>query len=134
MLEILSLIYTVQDVDKVVQQFVREGKLMKRQACNIAQELTSLITTPEVQHWFSTDVQVLNETDIIISDTSVSRPDRIVIDGDRVVVIDYKFGNIEKKSYCTQVSRYMNYLRLMGYEHVDGYIWYVTKSKLLPVD
>ncbi len=132
--EILSLIYTVQDVDKVVQQFVREGKLMKRQACNIAQELTSLITTPEVQHWFSTDVQVLNETDIIISDTSVSRPDRIVIDGDRVVVIDYKFGNIEKKSYCTQVSRYMNYLRLMGYEHVDGYIWYVTKSKLLPVD
>ncbi len=132
--EILSLIYTEQDVDKVVQQFVRAGKLMQHQAREVIQELKTHISTGEVQRWFSSDVQVINEADIIISDTSVRRPDRVVIDGNRVIVIDYKFGNIEKKSYSTQVSRYMNYLRQMGYEHVEGYIWYVSKSKLQPVD
>lgn len=132
--EILSLIYTADDIDKVVQQCVREGRLMRKQAPEITRELNNIISHPRVQRWFSTDVKVLNETDIIISDKAVRRPDRVVIDGDKVIVVDYKFGKVERNTYKKQVALYMQYLREMGYTHVEGCVWYVTEDKFIAVE
>lgn len=132
--EILSMIYTQQDVNRVVQQVVRDGKLTRKQASEMEQELLAIIAQPQVQRWFSPQVRVLNETDIIIPDKSIKRPDRIVIDGEKVIVIDYKFGKVERSIYHTQVSRYMQCMRDMGYNQVEGYIWYVTEHKFVAVD
>ncbi len=52
-----------------------------------------------------------------------------MIQGDNVVVVDFKFGN-KKPEYTEQVLEYMHLLRQMGYRHVKGYLWYVYKNVL----
>ena len=58
------------------------------------------------------------------------RPDRVIIGPDgRAVVIDFKFGR-EREEYMHQVQEYMDLLRKMGYQQVEGHIWYVYSNKI----
>ena len=60
------------------------------------------------------------------------RPDRVMIKDDKVVVVDFKFGNT-KPDYIRQVQGYMNLFLQMGYQKVEGYLWYVYKNHIEPV-
>ena len=76
---------------------------------------------------------VLNEVGIIDADGGLHRPDRVVLGADgSVTVIDYKFGT-EHPGYAAQVRRYCALFRTLGYAPVKGYLWYVTDSKVTPV-
>ena len=57
------------------------------------------------------------------------RPDRIVMVNDKVIIIDYKFGE-ENKKYKNQVKEYADLIKKMGYNNVEGYLWYVEKSEI----
>lgn len=132
--DILADIYTADDIVAVVQRCVREGRLKSKKAQMTEEKIRAFIAHPMAQRWFSPQVRIVTETDILKSGTKVHRPDRIVIDGDRVTVVDYKFGWIESDDYNTKVSEYMQLVRDMGYKQVDGCIWYVEKGKFVPVE
>lgn len=132
--EILSDIYTADDIAVAVQRCVREGRLKSAAASSTEQKIRNFIAHPNVQRWFSPDVRIVNETDILKSGSKAQRPDRIVIDGNRVTVVDYKFGTIESPEYNKKVSAYMQLLRDMGYKQVEGCIWYVEKEKFVEVE
>lgn len=132
--EILADIYTADDIADVVQRCVREGRLKSAKARKTEEKIRSFIAHPRVQRWFSPDVRIVNETDILKSGKKVNRPDRIVIDGNCVTVVDYKFGWVESDDYNKKVSEYMQLVRDMGYKQVEGYIWYVEKEKFVPVE
>jgi hypothetical protein len=89
---------------------------------------------PKVEEWFAgqwDDVKV--EAEIITSGNSY-RPDRVMIKGDRAVVVDYKFGSNISKSYNRQVERYMELLAKMGrYSNIEGYVWYISLGKVVMV-
>ncbi len=51
----------------------------------------------------------------------------------KVVVVDFKFGK-KKESYRQQVKEYMDLLNAMGYQHVEGYLWYVFSNELEQVN
>jgi hypothetical protein len=74
-----------------------------------------------------------NETAVFDADGSEYRPDRVVVDGNRATVVDYKFGGQEER-YAAQVRRYMRLCRNLGYSDVRGFIWYVPDDTLVPVE
>ena len=100
---------------------------------NVEKKLKTWLDQPEVAPWFSPDTQIINETEILQQKGTFLRPDRVVISGEEVSVIDYKFGNIQKKSYHKQVIRYISLIKEMGFSQVKGYIWYVELGKIVPV-
>ena len=53
-------------------------------------------------------------------------------DGKRTIVVDYKFGKIWSEN-DQQVKRYMKQLQKMGHDNVEGYLWYVSLNKIVPV-
>lgn len=132
--EILSDIYTADDIKVAVQRRVREGRLKQAEANSTEQKIRNFIAHPNAQRWFSPEVRAVNETDILKEGESANRPDRIVMDGDRVTVVDYKFGMVENPDYLKKVETYMQLLRDMGYNHVEGCIWYVEKEKFVAVE
>jgi len=73
-----------------------------------------------------------NETEIIDTDGSVFRPDRVIIRDGAVTVIDYKFG-APRPSYLAQARRYAGLYRAMGYENVKAYLWYVYEDRIVEV-
>lgn len=130
--ELFGKIKTPADVEKAVQQYVREGLLTLEDGEKLHKLVIEKLATPGVEEWFAANARVLNEKDII-SGGATFRPDRVTIFDDRVIVTDYKFGEMELAKYDRQVGRYVKLLREMGYENVEGRIWYVMLGKIVKV-
>ena len=74
-------------------------------------------------------LQLLNEHDILTTTGKVLRPDRVMIDGRKATVIDYKFGHEHHNIYQEQLRNYVLLLEQMGYQ-VEAYIVYVAQYKI----
>jgi CRISPR/Cas system-associated exonuclease Cas4 (RecB family) len=57
-----------------------------------------------------------------------------MIKGDRAVVVDYKFGAEKFASHRKQIAEYMRLLREMGYEQVEGYVWYLSLGEIVAIE
>ncbi len=128
--DILSHIRTVEDVDQAVQLLIYSGEITLEKGVGISNHLNSLLQKPEIASWFSPDVRIMNEVQILQPDGVFFRPDRVVFSGDKVVVIDFKFGQHKQKKYQRQVEQYMSLIRQMGYEQIEGYLWYVELDEM----
>lgn len=47
-----------------------------------------------------------------------------------MVVVDYKFGEHADQRYHSQVRNYLKLIRQMGYDEVEGFLWYVELNKI----
>lgn len=95
-----------------------------------AEEARSLLAGRIAAHPEFFTGRCYNEVTIIDSYGNEYRPDHVVIDGDRVTVIDYKFGDMHP-GYKAQVQRYMKLYRQMGYSEVKGALWFVRTDELV---
>ena len=68
----------------------------------------------------------------ITSKVQERRPDRVMTDGNEMIVVDFKFGRY-KEEYDKQVREYMSLLQSMGYPQVKGYLWFVYKNEIKEV-
>ncbi|MBR5724127.1 MAG: UvrD-helicase domain-containing protein [Bacteroidales bacterium] len=132
--DILSGVVVPDELEAAVAAAVRDGRLDAQGG----KEVLSLLQKRIAGHpdWFPAavggDVQVLNEQDVFTADGSVERPDRVVVRGREVTVIDFKFGAPEE-GYLRQVSRYACLWHELGYEVRGAYLWYVMDDKTVEV-
>jgi len=131
--EILSLINTTGDLQKAVKRIETEGKIGSDESVKMVAELSELLSDPEVKSWFDGTFRVVNERSILTGVNGVKRPDRIMIGEDRVVVVDYKSGELESDNYKYQLRTYIRELKNCGFENVSGYIWYTKTNKRVAV-
>lgn len=95
--------------------------------------LAGALKSVEDRGWFADDVQLMyNEASLIDTDGEIYRPDRVTVRGGKVVIVDYKFGEHQRK-YEKQVRKYMDIWRRMGYEDVSGFLWYVDALTVVEV-
>jgi len=116
-----------------VKKCIREGKINVAEAEKVRELLTDFWQLPETADWFAETNTVLNEAVILTPGAKLYRPDRVVINGNKAIVIDYKFGEAEKESYSKQVKNYMQLITEMGYQ-TTGYLSYITLGKTVKVD
>lgn len=128
--EVLSRIRTESDISTAVESYQMEGVITQAEGAQIAQKLTTLLRTPQVNNWYNGTYHVLNEVEILFEGGLTKRPDRVMLRGDEVVVVDYKFGQRQLKSHQAQVRNYLHLIRQMGYSQVNGYLWYVALGKI----
>lgn len=53
----------------------------------------------------------------------------LVIENDKLIVIDYKLSEIEKKEYQKQVEKYMEYLKTISNKEIEGYIYSILECR-----
>lgn len=131
--EVLSLITTSKDLPKAVKRIELEGKIGSDEAGKMLAELEALLHDQEVKSWFDGTFRVVNERNILTGANGIKRPDRIMINGNEVIVVDYKSGDVESDKYNYQLRSYMRELRNCGYENVSGFIWYTRQNKRIAV-
>lgn len=131
--EILSLIETVGDLPKAVKRIETDGKISSAEATKMIAELSDLLADSEVKNWFDGSFRVVNERNILTGENGIKRPDRIMIGDDRVVVVDYKSGDVEADKYKSQLRSYIRALVNCGFRNVSGYIWYTKMNKRVKV-
>jgi ATP-dependent exoDNAse (exonuclease V) beta subunit len=134
-----SEIFTTDDVDKAIDSLVLQGFIAndKQMLAELRQNITEALKQPDAAPWFDGSWNVHAEADILLPHTGEPlhrlRPDRVMTGHGKVVVVDYKFGENEQEVYEGQVKRYISCLKSMGYEKVEGYLWYVGKKKVIPI-
>ncbi|WP_288237648.1 PD-(D/E)XK nuclease family protein, partial [uncultured Alistipes sp.] len=123
-------------IDEAVAGMQADGTLSGTEAETLRQMIARALAQPEVREWFGGGWQrVRNENEIIIpGSSSTRRPDRVMIDGQRAVVVDYKFGDHNAERYRRQIREYLHLLGEMGYAPAEGYLWYVKLGKIEKIE
>lgn len=131
--KVFSEIRTANDADTALMRLETEGLLDRKTAEKAAEMLRKRLASPQVADWFSDRWQLFNECSILSTDGTGGvmerRPDRVMTDGKRMIVVDFKFGT-PKDSYHEQVREYMRLLSAMGYTNVEGFLWFVYSNKI----
>ncbi len=131
--DLISKVQTIADIPHAVERKIISGELPESNRQEVIDELKQLLSINEVSNWYSGNYSILNEVQVLHPKFSFSRPDRVMIGNNRVIVVDYKFGDVQEEKYKKQVSRYMQYIREMGYENVFGYVFYVKQGILVKI-
>lgn len=131
--EIFKGIQYKEDIQDAVQRAYLSGLIRYEEQEKYCAEIAAYLAQPAVCNWFTTAERIITEKDILFPNGDKIRPDRVILNGDRIQVIDYKFGRREESEYIRQVQFYCNILRKMGYSQVVGYIWYVKTGKIMTI-
>lgn len=135
---VFSLIDYPQNVDVAVERARMEG-ISSCGAAQLKEMVMEKIASVEKYGWFSEGYKVFNECSIITPEGEERRPDRVLVKGDKAIVVDYKFGAhtsddaARHNMYKKQVGRYMELLTCMGFNNVEGYLWYVSSNEVISV-
>ena len=132
---LFSTIRTVADIPQALRELELGGVLYDEDvsAESLRNMLQKRLSDKRVADWFSPQWTLFNECSIISineeGELLERRPDRVMTDGQQMVVVDFKFGR-PRDEYQEQVREYMELLRHMGYQQVSGYLWFVYSNKI----
>ena len=134
---LFSNINTEKDIVHSVQQLLVEGLISSEKE---KQELIEYATEKIQQHhdWFRDGLKLYKECSILSRDlqtgrVKISRPDRVIQEGNKMIIIDFKTGKETEsnhKRYQKQVDEYAHLLQQMGYE-TETHIWYLNSEEEL---
>ena len=133
---LFATINTTDDIEPSLKKLEIEGLIEDSNlTCeSLRKMLHKRLENKQVADWFSGRWQLFNECTILDYDEATDtvkehRPDRVMTDGDKVVIVDFKFGAY-RPEYTDQVRRYISLTKGMGYEDVKGYLWFVYTNNI----
>ena len=134
---IFSKLRTVDDIERVLHQMQHEGVIYDETSPDELRHLLQrALSNKQVKEWFSPKWKLHNECSILYhnkeGELKDMRPDRVMTNGERTIVVDYKFGK-PWTGHKEQVEKYIEQLQNMGHNQVEGFLWYVGENKVVPV-
>lgn len=129
--DVLADIRQVNDLEMVLRQRLQSGEMDKKTIDQVRLKIEKLFVDERIAGWFTDEYEVLNERSIWYEGKEL-KPDRLMIEGEKAIVIDYK-KEVESDAHVNQVRRYMRAVQSMGYPNVEGYLIYVEPSQVKEV-
>ncbi|WP_222937357.1 UvrD-helicase domain-containing protein [Cytophaga sp. FL35] len=124
---VLGLIETKDDIESALKKSIATGVVNQDEVSRIEQELLAVMQHPSLQPYYSKGKVYMNEKDVITSTGTILRPDRVVIEGKKAVLIDYKTGKRNPK-YTEQIYSYADALQEMGLEVTHKILVYINDT------
>lgn len=136
---LFSTIHDYTEVDTAIDQMEFDGVLYDRPMTReqLKAFIDEKLRDPQVNDWFSPRWKAFNECSMLYFDpedqrVKEQRPDRVVYDGKKMIVIDFKTGG-QLEKHKRQVRGYVHLLKDMGYDDVEGYLWYIRNDDIVKV-
>jgi ATP-dependent exoDNAse (exonuclease V) beta subunit len=123
----LSKVQYAEDVSAVVDQYRLSGLLDNLEAEHIKLLMDTVVHHPNLKRYFSSGILVKNETELLDANGKIQRPDRVVIDGDELCVIDYKTG-VQSESHKKQIGAYAAAFGKLGYNRIISKLVYLNDA------
>ena len=131
--EILSRMTLSEDLERSVRQSYESGDIAEEELSEVISLLRGRLEEVKSYGWFDCSaIEVMNETTLIDTDGLMCRPDRVIVKGGKVTIVDYKFGEHYRK-YEGQLQSYARIWRKMGYADVSAFLWYVQTGEVRQV-
>lgn len=129
---LMSRIRTRDDIHPVLQRLVQEGVMASEESGPLQEQITELLSNPQVNAWFDGSWDVRTEVPILLPGGATNRIDRLMIDGKKAVIVDFKTGE-KSRSDHQQVGEYLEILKQMGFTEVSGFLLYTRQKEVVEV-
>ncbi len=124
--EMMSKIVLKNDAKEVVFRYVQQGIIDDKKGIEIEKIIHEIVNHQQLVTYFSEEVTVFNEREIVTIDHQIIIPDRLVFNPkNELIIIDYKTGK-PSKSHHQQVLKYEQALKSMNFN--------ITKKLLVYID
>ncbi|MDY0781273.1 UvrD-helicase domain-containing protein [Tenacibaculum sp. IB213877] len=128
--ELMAKIITKNDVEKVVELSEQQGEIPQDKSSEIKKQIFNIVNHEQLQYYFSDEVVIYNEREIVTVDNQIIIPDRLVFENESVTIIDYKTGKPDKK-YHQQVLKYAHVLQSMNFKINKKLLVYIDDEILV---
>ncbi len=126
--EMLSKVKSKEDVEKVIHQYLHQGYLNSENSKKFKKMLLEIVNHPTLQTYYSTEVTVFNEREIVSKENHIFIPDRLVFNSENeAIIIDYKTGK-PSKEYHQQLISYEDVLKSMQLKVVKKLLIYINEE------
>lgn len=113
--KVLSYVTGEEDIENALQTCVENGYLTEVDTLEIGTIVRNIVMHPELKEYFDSSKMIYNERAIMCFGQKNSIPDRVLTDGKKAYVLDYKTGK-PSESHKAQVQSYGSLLEEMGFE------------------
>lgn len=127
--ELMANIYSIDEVETVLNQAKRKGILTETQKKRLESTIYKILTTKELEVFFEKDNKNYNEQIILLKNSPNLKPDRIAIKGKKAYILDYKTGSPQPK-YHHQMESYAHILSQMGYDIEKKILVYLKEDSI----
>jgi ATP-dependent exoDNAse (exonuclease V) beta subunit len=119
---ILKRIKYIGDVATQIGKMVNEGLIGQDDRIDLEKEILALLQQETLLPYFNAAYKVINERPLL-SSKSMKIPDRVVVNGNKAVVIDYKTGT-QRTHDKKQLDEYKLEVKKFGFEEVKAFLVY----------
>lgn len=127
--EIMEKIHTPGDVDRILNQMLQAGIMEEEEKTLLQEKITGLLGHPDLAPWYRAGLNARNECGMYDEKGCFFRADRVVLEKDTAVVIDYKTGEPYPHHY-RQVDNYAEVIKQMGFTTVKKCLVYIDQGRV----
>ncbi|PIB39293.1 UvrD-helicase domain-containing protein [Maribacter sp. 4G9] len=124
---ILQHVNSKKDLGAALEKALQKGVLSGSSFEYVRETLIKLIGHPDLNEFYGEDIIAYNEKELLLSNGSILIPDRVVLMGNSISIIDYKTGKKSPK-YKEQLESYANAYQDMGYRVKNKIIAYINEN------
>jgi hypothetical protein len=125
--EMMAEINTEADVEKTLEQFMNKGLIANSELDDVRKMISNIVSHPLLKNYFQPGLLIINEREILTESREVVIPDRLVIEQQKVTIIDYKTGK-PSKNHQLQIDHYALVLQKMSFDVLDKILVYIDKE------
>lgn len=124
---LMELVISREDINLALERLKSKGVIEESEEGQYRKIAEDIVDHPKLRSFYRNELDIKNEREIISENGLILRPDRLVIDGKKVTIIDYKTGRQDSK-YSEQLYAYSDALVAMGYLVEHKVIVYINKG------
>lgn len=128
--EVLANAANQKEVKSYLDELLLSGVIAEQEVETLHEEVMDVLNHPELKAIFDNSTESIIEKNIIDADGKLHRPDRILIDGEGVTILDYKFTLEQSDRHIEQILNYKELLSQMGFQKVKTYLFYAVTKEL----
>jgi len=128
--DILANAGTLLEVENYITSLILQGIIQEEEKLNLKSAVLEVLNNADLKSILDKASESITEKNIIDANGKSHRPDRILINAEEVIILDYKFTLEESDTHLEQMESYKKLLLEMGFDHVKTYLFYAVSGKL----
>ncbi len=132
--ELLSNIITNQDIETSLSSALQKGLITSEELPYLSEQLNSITNHPELKEYFNSDKHNIIEKEIILASGEILRPDRVMIENEVAIILDYKTGGQQLSKHQKQILKYAAALQSMGFKKIKKMLLYLDDFTIIDVN
>jgi ATP-dependent exoDNAse (exonuclease V) beta subunit len=126
---LMSRIDSPDAIESELSTAIDAGEVAVENRVSLKEKLTTLLNRKEYANLFSGHTKILSEQAIILTQSEIARPDKIIVKPEETILLDFKTGIPSAKDE-KQINAYRETLESMGYPKVSSYLFYTATNEL----